>query len=108
MNFEGADRIRVIRSGEDDRRRRLQLLQVLGELDAIHLGHPDVQEDHVGRILREHVERGAARRSLAHHLELNIRAAVGEQIAQARARWGLVVDDHDAQKSFAHAALAFT
>ena len=64
----------------------------LGGLDAVHAGHPDVHDHHVGPGLPGELDRLGAGAGLADDVEVR---AVGDEHAQARADQRLVVGKYD-------------
>ena len=76
---------------EHDRRRVLEMLQGLGELQTRGLGHVDVEEDDIDGIFLQFLDGLAHAGGLGDHVGL---AELVEQEAQLRTRRRLIVDDH--------------
>src|SRR5438093_10265043 len=68
----------------------IALLQVAEQLEPAHLRHADVGEDHVDRLLVEHLQRG--RRAVGH---LHVEALLGEEDLEDLPDVGIVLDDQD-------------
>jgi hypothetical protein len=76
--------------GEDHRRRALLVGEVARDLQAVHAGHADVEQDEVRLLVADHGQRLGAVAGLARNL---VAREFREQAAQAFARERLVVDD---------------
>ena len=90
--LEGGQRVLVVGRAEHHRRPGIEGRQVAGGFQAIHAGHGDVEQHHVGTVLRTGLQRIQAVLGLGDHLDAGM---FGEQRTQAFARKGFVVgDDH--------------
>ena len=108
VHFKSLQRISVESRGEYHRRRLVQRLDVLGNLDAVHFRHTDVEQHRVGIARGQHLERLPAIRGFAGDDERHLERAIGNEVAQAIARGRLVVDDEHAQRLVRrHQALTF-
>ncbi len=86
--FERADRIFVVRRDEDDQRRAVEQLQ---HFEPVELRHLDVEQQDVGIVLGDGLDRFESVGALRHELDIRLRAEV---LANQLARERLVVD-HD-------------
>ncbi len=94
VDFEGSHRMLVVGSLEDDYDIGTDQLEYL---EAVQLGHLDVEEHEIGPGLCNLLDRVEAVAALCD--DLHSRRA--EQLAQQIARRRLVVDDHDPQRALA-------
>ncbi|GAA2791914.1 hypothetical protein GCM10020219_073910 [Nonomuraea dietziae] len=69
----------------------------LGRRDAVHPGHPDVHEDHVGAGGRRHADGLLAARRLSHDVQVGYGA---DERRQARTDENLIVDDEYLDHAF--------
>ncbi len=99
VDLEGAQRVLVVGRDEDDHRHLVHAHR-LDHLEAIELGHLQVEEDQVRADAPHGVHRGAAVRALAHQLDV---ALVAQQGDQPLAGQRLVVDDQRANRRGGHA-----
>ena len=85
----------------DDRDTWQQLFQFAGGHQAVHPGHRDVHDDHVGRQLQRPLHAGLAVARLGDHA--HVRFAVDEQL-QAVPDGHVIVDQQDSESSggFSH------
>ena len=90
VNFEGAQRVLVVRGDEDDDRRAVEQLQ---HFEAVELRHLDVEQEEVGIVLGDCLHRFESVRALGDDLAVLIR---GQEFAQQLARRQFVVDDYGA------------
>jgi hypothetical protein len=91
MDVERLHRKPVVGGHEHDRRPPIGG-QLLEHLEAVELGHLDIQQDQVGRVPADRIQRGASVAALLHHFELGILA---DQIGQPVPGQGLVVHHQD-------------
>ncbi len=83
-----------VHAEDDDRRRPRQLLRPRRHLDAVHLRHRDVDDQHVGLVLLAQAQRLEAVRRFRHHGD----AGLGfEQAAQAAPDDAVIVSQQHAQ-----------
>jgi hypothetical protein len=99
MHFERAQGVAVVGGDEDDRDLRVEQLQ---DLEAVELGHLDVEEHHLRLELGRRLHRFQSRRRLTHDLDVGLR---GEHLAEEGPRRGLVVHEQHADHSTASAGI---
>ena len=75
------------------RRRRIEVAQALEHLEAVDVGHPQVEQHHVGPQPLDRVERRLAAVGFADQLEA---AVEPDRAGHAAPEHGTVVDDQDA------------
>ena len=81
---------------------------MLRHLNAVHIRHANVEQHDVGITGRQQIERTPAVISLAGDFKRHFQRTVAEQVAQPVARWRLVVDHHDAQRTRPGHGFSFT
>ena len=77
---------------DDDRGGFHEVPELVQDLEAVHAGHLDVEEDQVGRLALDQLDAFLAGRRLHH-----VVALVGERLLQRGANGRLVVDDENAR-----------
>ena len=87
VDLEGLDGVLVVGGGEDHLG---QFFEAFQQFEAGHAGHLDVEEEKVGRELRDHRERFLAVARFAGDLDLGM---LQQQAAQLQAGKALIVDD---------------
>ena len=95
---ERVERVPLERGDEDDRRRR-RAADGAGDVEPVERRHLDVEEDEVGVLARDRLQRGGAVVALADEVDVRMR---GEERAQPPAGQRLVVDDERADRRRAH------
>jgi len=99
LGFEGIERILVEGGDEHHRRRFGERGQMPCNLDAVHRGHADIEQDHIdGDALRQRQCIGAVS-CLTGHLDTG---DLGTQPLQTFSRGRLVIHDQDAARDGAH------
>ena len=87
----------LVERGADDQhlalRRRIEVAQAVEHLEAVEVGHPQVEQHHVGPQPLDRVERRLAAVGLAEELEAAVDA---DRAAHAAPEHGTVIDDQDA------------
>jgi len=101
VHLEAFDRVLIVRGDEDDFRGRrarpgpdLLAEDLARDLEAVHAGHLDVQEDHVRREILDQADRLDTVRRLPDHVDA---AHLRQEEAQLLARQLLIVDDQGSQ-----------
>jgi len=87
----------IVQRGADDQhlapRRRIEVAQAVEHPEAVDVGHPQVQQHHVGAQPLDRIERRLASVGLPHELEA---AVVSHRAAHAAPVHRTVIDDQDA------------
>jgi hypothetical protein len=90
MNLEGAQRVRIVRRDENDRR-QLCAFEIVHDLEAVHARHLDVEEDEIGLGPVDHLDGARAVGADADDFNVGLQL---EQCLKAIARELLIVNDH--------------
>src|SRR5204863_6924955 len=96
IQIERVDRMLVMRCDEDHRRRVLEAAEMTRELEAVHSGHADVEQQHLRVARGQSLERLEAVARLAGDLVRQVGRDVLQELAQALARRRFVVSYEDA------------
>src|SRR5262249_9118518 len=100
--IERRDLAGLVPAARQDRDRHALVARAQGaqEVEALHVGQPEIENDQI-RLLLQELQRGLAVRRFQHLIALR-----GEAHAQQLANRGLVVDHQDLERGRAHAAVS--